>query len=264
MTDDITWVGSMPEAYDRALVPALFAPYAEHVAELARGLAPRSVLELAAGTGVATAAMVRALPEATVVATDLNAAMVAWGMQRVSGATWRQADAQRLDEPDSAYDLVLCQFGAMFFPDRRAAYAEAARVLTADGTLLMSIWDTAESSDFPRVLAEALTAVLPDDPPTFVARTPHGYADPREIERDLVAGGLPQADVDRLVLRGTANSAADLAEGFCRGTPLRFELEARGSLDELTRRVADEMTARLGAGQVTGDLAGFIVTARAR
>jgi SAM-dependent methyltransferase len=262
MTTDARWVGSMPEVYDRALGPALFAPYAQHLAVLIAQHAPIRVLELAAGTGIATAALVRALPQASITATDLNEAMVAWAAQRVPGATWRQADAQALDLPDASFDAVVCQFGVMFFPDKPAAFSEAARVLAPGGRLVLAVWDTVDTSDFPAALVQSLDAVLPD-PPSFVVRIPHGYADPTQIETDLRTGGLRVESLDRVVLRGRAASARDVAEGFCLGTPLRFALEERGDLAELTRAVGDDLTERLGPGPLEGDLAAFVVTATA-
>jgi SAM-dependent methyltransferase len=262
MSEDTTWIGTMPEVYDRVLGPALFAPYAEHLASIAGGLAPTSILELAAGTGVATAALVRTLPDADVLATDLNPAMVQWGAGRVPAATWRQADAQHLDLRDADFDLVVCQFGVMFFPNKRQAFSEAARALRPGGALLLAIWDRLESSDFPNALIDALAAVLPDGPPDFVARVPHGYADRVVIGADLASAGFTDVRIDHVVLRSAADSAASLAEGFCFGTPLRFALEEQGSLEDLARRVGAEMTAQLGEGPVTGDLSAFVVSAR--
>lgn len=262
MSTDARWLDSMPEIYDRALVPAIFAPFAAHLAELAAALQPQRVLELAAGTGVATAALVRALPTADVTATDLNPAMMSWAAQRIDGVTWRQADAQRLEFPDAAFDLVVCQFGVMFFPDKPAAFAEAARVLRPGATLLFAVWDTVAASTFAAALIDSVAAVLPEDPPDFVARIPHGYADPEQITTDLQAGGLRQVSIERVVLRGTAPSARSLAEGFCLGTPLRFALQERGSVDELAEAIGQHMTARLGTGSVAGDLAAFVVFAR--
>lgn len=262
MSTDTSWVDAMPAVYDQALGPALFAPFAVYLAEGAAALAPRRVLELAAGTGIATAELVAALPDAEVVATDLNPAMVAYGAAKVPGATWRAADAQHLDEPDGSFDAVACQFGVMFFPDKPAAFAEVARVLRPGGTLLAVVWDVLEASPFPAALVAGIAAALPRDPPSFVARVPHGYHDPDRIVADLRAGGLEPVSVERVVLAGTAPSAATLAEGFCRGTPLRFALAERGDLDELTAAVAAEMTARLGEGPVEGDLAAIVVSAQ--
>jgi SAM-dependent methyltransferase len=262
VSTDASWVAAMPEEYDRHLVPALFAPWAELLAQAVATLAPARVLELAAGTGVATAAMLRALPGADVVATDLNAAMVDWAAVRVPGATWQQADAQALDLPDAAFDLVACQFGVMFFPDRPAAYSEARRVLAPGGTLLFTTWDRAELSDFPDALTASLAAVFPDDPPSFLLRLPHGYADPDQVRADLAAGGFTDVAVVHQVPRGTAPSAAAVTRGYCMGSPLRFELEARGPLEELTAALAADMSARLGPGPVESDLPAYLVTAR--
>ena len=123
----------MPEVYDRLLGPAFFHPFAVEVARRSAGLASRDVLELAAGTGVATRELVAALPDASVTATDLNRAMVAWGAHAVPQARWAVADAQRLPFVPGRFDLVVCQFGVMFFPDRPAAFAQARRVLRRAG-----------------------------------------------------------------------------------------------------------------------------------
>jgi SAM-dependent methyltransferase len=262
MTGDVSWLDDMPEFYDRCLGPALFAPYAAQLARVAAGQAPRSVLEVAAGTGVLTAELVRALPAARITATDLNAAMVAWAARRVSGPAWLVTDAERLAFPDDCFDLVVCQFGVMFFPDKPTAFAEAARVLRPAGRVLFSVWDRVDTSHFPAALVAALAEVTPDDPPDFVVRIPHGYSELDQIRRDVAAGGLTVENVERLVLRGAVSSARVVAEGFGYGTPLRFALQQRGDLATLIDALAEQMTRQLGPGPVESDLAGYIVTAR--
>ena len=261
MADDATWLDTMPEIYDRCLGPALFTPYARHLAARAAASAPHDVLELAAGTGIVTGELVRQLPGAAVTATDLNPAMVSWGAAHAPGATWLVADAQHLDFADATFDLVVCQFGVMFFPDRRAAFAEAARVLRPGGSLLFATWDTAESSPFPAALLDAVRAVFPDDPPDFLARVPHGYHDADVVRRDVESAGLAVSAIEHTSLPGRASSAAVLAEGYCLGSPLRFELEARGNLAEVLPEVAARMTETLGQGPVTGELTALVVTA---
>jgi len=263
MRPDSEWNAAMPEVYDECLGPALFAPYASLVAAAAARQAPARVLELAAGTGILTTELLAALPAAEIIATDLNPAMVARGAARVPGPVWRQADAQQLDLPDGCVDLVACQFGVMFFPDKPAAFAETARVLRPGGSALFTSWDAVETSDLPAALVAGLRAVLPDDPPRFVERVPHGYFDPERITADLRAGGLVGIEVERVVLHGRGESAAELARGFCLGTPLRFELQQRGSLPDLTRQLAAELTSLLGPGAVSGRLTALLVTARA-
>jgi SAM-dependent methyltransferase len=262
MIADASWLSGMPEIYDRCLGPAIFAPFADHVADLAAALYPKRVLELAAGTGIVTAALQRELPEVEIVATDLNPAMVEWAAARLPGPRWQQADAQRLSYPEASFELVVCQFGAMFFPDKPAAFAEIARVLTPGGTLLCTVWDELAGSELPAALVASCEAVLPDDPPGFVTRLPHGYADPDRIGRDVRAGGLELRRLDRVVLTGTTESTRALAEGFCLGTPLRFELAQRGVPEELTERIATDLVARIGPGPVTGSLAAFLIDAQ--
>src|SRR6185312_13272741 len=208
---DRRWAGSMPDAYDRYLAPSVFRPFAVELAARAATLAPRRVLEIAAGTGVLTAELLAALPDAHVTATDLNEPMVRYGAGQVPGADWQQADVQSLPFDDEQFDLVACQFGVMFFPDKPGAFAEIRRVLTADGRLLMSTWG-------------------PADPPAFVAAVPHGYPDVSKVTADLAAGGLELVAAETVTLTGHADSAAGVAAGFCTGTPLRMAIESRGDL----------------------------------
>jgi len=262
MTTEATWFESMPAVYDGCLGAALFEPFAAELAARAAALAPSRVLEVAAGTGIATRGLRTALPRASIVATDLNPGMVAHGAWRVPTVEWRRAEATDLGEPDGSVDLVVCSFGVMFFPDRPAAFAEAARVLAPDGALLFTSWDAIERSTFPAALARALGEVLPEQTPQFLERVPHGYADPARIADDVAAGGLTVQELETLTLTGEAPSARALAEGFCLGTPLRFALELHGPLEELTDAVADRMTAALGEGPLRGELTAHVVTAR--
>ncbi len=262
MTGETSWLDTMPETYDRCLGPALFAPYARHLAGLAATYAARSVLELAAGSGILTGELVRALPDAQITATDLNPAMVSWAADRVSGPTWLAVDAQSLDFPAASFDLIVCQFGVMFFPDKPGAFAQAARVLRPGGALLFCVWDSVDGSPFVAALVEGLADLFPDDAPDFVARIPHGYHDVDRIRADVSAGGLVVASLERVVLRGAVPSVRTLAEGFCYGTPLRFALQERGDLGQLTDALAESMTLRLGSGPVEDDLAAYVVSAR--
>jgi SAM-dependent methyltransferase len=260
--EDVSWVGSMPETYDRCLGPAVFAPVAADLATRAGMYAtPGRILELAAGTGILTAGLVAALPDAEIMATDLNPAMVEYAAALVPEATWRVADAMDLDFADDSFDLVACQCGVMFFPDRITAYREVRRVLAPGGLFLFNAWDTLETHDVEAALTDALAELLPDDPPDFFARVPHGYADPDRMRADVQAAGLRFESIVRNVLAGASPSAATLAEGYCLGTPLRFELQQRGDLADLVPRIAAAMTRRLGEGRVEGRMAEYVVRA---
>jgi SAM-dependent methyltransferase len=193
---------------------------------------------------------------------DLNAAMVEFGSRRVPLAAWRQADALRLPFDDRQFDLVICQFGVMFFPDRPAAFGEMRRVLAPGGRLLFSTWGAVETHDFAAALVAALAHAFPDDPPTFVVAVPHGCCDLGRIAADLAAGGLKCVSAEPVTLEGHADSAADVAAGFCTATPLRMEIEPRGDLATSTAVIADRMTARLGRGPVTATMTAAVIEAR--
>jgi SAM-dependent methyltransferase len=259
---DRRWDASMPQAYERFLVPVVFEPFAIELARRVRALAPSAVLELAAGTGVLTRELV-ARPDAAaeVVATDLNTPMVELGRERAPEATWRQADAMDLPFDDQTFDVVACQFGVMFFPDGRHAFTEARRVLRASGAFVFNAWDTVASHDFEAALVVALTQVFADDPPTFMTSVPHGYSDPQVITDDLRAAGFANVSIERVTLEGRAASAADLAVGYCTGSPVRAEIEARGDLAATTAAVSELLTASLGDGPLTGRMTAHVVTA---
>ncbi|WP_416969811.1 class I SAM-dependent methyltransferase [Streptomyces sp. 4F14] len=252
----------MPDAYERHLVPVFFRPFAEDLAARAAALHPGRILELAAGTGALTSALLAALPGASVVATDLNEAMVSAGSLREPRAVWRQADAQQLPFSDEEFDLVVCQFGVMFFPDRPAAYAEARRVLAPGGRFLFNSWGPLASHGFGSAFQTALAESMPDDTPSFLPDVPHGYTDPATVTADLTAAGLFLADAEEVTLNGVAESAASIATGLLTGTPVHAAVGAREDAETIRAAVIRGMTERLGVGPVTAPMTAMVYTAR--
>ncbi len=252
----------MPDAYDRLLAPAVFRPFAIDLAERAANLGPADVLEIAAGTGVLTSELVAAMPGADITATDLNAAMVEFGAHRVPGASWQQADALDLGFGADEFDLVTCQFGVMFCPDKPAAFREMGRVQRSEGSLLFNTWATIDTHGFAAALLAGVQRAFPDDPPAFMVAVPHGYPDLDQITADLAAGGLACFSAETVTLEGHAASAADIAIGFCTGTPLRMAIESRGDLAATTAVVSAEMTKLLGPGPVTARMTAYVIEAR--
>ena len=263
---DTVFAGSVPAVYEQYLVPLIFQPYADDIARRVAALRPSQVLEIAAGTGVVTRAMASTLPAAvSIVATDLNQAMLDHASARGTSrpVEWRQADAMHLPFDDEAFDAVVCQFGAMFFPDKGSAFAETRRVLRPGGVFLFNVWDRIEENEVPHIVTMALESVFPDDPPRFMARVPHGYHDRDVIARDLAAGGfdLPPR-IDTLAVPSHAASARDAAVAFCQGTPLRNEIEARepSALERATDAATRALQARFGDGPVDATIRAHVVT----
>jgi len=266
---DKNFAGSIPDIYDSYIVPLLFEPYAADLARRAAETSPARVLETAAGTGVVTRALAPRLgPHARYVVSDLNQPMLDRAASR-QGAdrriAWRQADALNLPFEDDSFDSVVCQFGAMFFPDRAAGYREARRVLKPGGRFLFNVWDRIEENEFATLVTEAVGAMFPADPPRFLARTPHGYHDLEQIERDLRAAGFSDIECVTLQETSAAPSARQAALAYCEGTPLRGEIEARdpARLEEATARATEAIAAAFGKGAVAGKIQAHVIAARA-
>jgi ubiquinone/menaquinone biosynthesis C-methylase UbiE len=122
------------------------------------------------------------------VATDLNQPMLdrATAREQSPGrVTWRQADALALPFEDQRFDAVACQFGAMFFPDKVLGYKEARRVLKPGGRFFFNVWNRIAENEFADVVTETLATSFPNDPPRFMARTPHGYHDVAKLPRTI-------------------------------------------------------------------------------
>ena len=126
----------------------------------------------------------------------------------------------------------------------------------------MNAWAPLDTHVFETAMITALARVFPDDPPTFLSRVPHGYADPDVFAADAKAGGLRCDSVTPVTLEGTTASAADLAAGYCGGTPLLAEISARADLATATAAVSEELTALLGEGPVTGAMTAHVLAAR--
>ncbi len=258
------FAGTLAEFYDRYLVPLNFAPYAEVVADRVKGLLPRRVLETASGTGVVTEALARILPsEVTITATDLNQAMIERGKVRpgMERVHWQQADAMKLPFLDGAFDLIVCQFGVMFFPDKRASFNESFRVLTPGGTYLFVLWDDyANMPNSPAwIAAQTVGDILRRDPHTLVNPA---YFDEPTIRADLTAVGFRDVKVDRIARLAKATSAQDAAVITVQGSLLRAAIEMADPLrlGEATKAVEQVMFTRFGEGPVEGEMKALIVT----
>ena len=264
---DRVFSGSIAQLYEQYLVPLIFEPYARDLTARLAALRPSAVLEIAAGTGVVTRHMAARLPaDVSIGGTDLNQPMLdhAMSIGTSRAVTWRQADAMSLPYDDGSFDAVVCQFGAMFFPDKAAAFAEARRVLRPGGAFLFNVWDRIEDNEFADCVTHAMAGLFPRDPPRFLARLPHGHHDRSAIANALAQGGFAGATVfDTVTAQSRADTPRTVAIAYCQGTPLRNEIEARDAsiLSEATDIAAAAISQRFGAGQVTGKIQALVVAA---
>ena len=182
------------ELFERYLVPAKFGPWAEDLVELAGPQPGERVLDVACGTGVVTR-LVAPLVGATgkVVGQDLNAGRiaVARSLSSVPGVTieWQESDVSALPIPDATFDLVCCQQGLQFFPDRLAALGEMSRVLVSGGRLAFSVWRSIEHQPGVLAMAKALQRRVGAEASAF-RRSPFALGEAEAIDTPMTEAGF--------------------------------------------------------------------------
>jgi ubiquinone/menaquinone biosynthesis C-methylase UbiE len=265
MSDDPrAFTGSVPEFYQRNLVPMIFEPHARTLAARLAGLISGRVLELAAGTGAVTRALMDSLPQRmAITATDLNEAMLTQaksqpGSERVH---WREADAMSLPFPDRYFNAAVCGFGVMFFPDKRAAFSETLRVLAPGCRYVFSLWDRMELSVLNDTARQVIAEMFPSNPPQR-HMIPFSYCDQDIIRADLEAAGFVDVAIDVTAGHSRANSAYDAADGWFRGTNASNEILARGDgwLEKGIAATAVALMARYGDGPLAMPNQALMVT----
>lgn len=262
---DSGFTGNIPEFYERDLVPLLFQPWADLIADRLAAFRPGSILETAAGTGVLTRAMVQRCPGARIVATDLNAAMLDVARDTLPPEVELVvADATALPFDDGAFDALAGQFGIMFYPDRAKGYREAVRVLRPGGTMIAAVWGSLEANPVSNALHQAMAEAFPDDPPRFLGRTPFAYFDAGTIIDETEEAGFDTVAVEELTFPHPPVDPALAAEGMCLGSPLRAEIEERGpgALDKALAAARTAVARFAGKdGRIDAEMTALIITA---
>jgi ubiquinone/menaquinone biosynthesis C-methylase UbiE len=266
MSDDTTgaFKTTYAELYDHHLVPLQFAPYAEVLAARSKVLGPRTILETAAGTGIATRELARVLPEVSITATDLNQPMIdrAEAKPGMPNVTWQRADAMKLPFPDACFDLIACQFGVMFFPDKQSSFREASRVLQHGGKYIFILWDDWKKITHAplAIAAEVVGQMLKCDPASLVNPP---YHDEGVIRADLTAAKFQRIDIERITQPATAASAREAAIATVHGSLIRTVIETAGAgrLGEATDAVERALQSKFGTGSVVGATNALMVVA---
>jgi len=263
---DAAFVGSIPLIYEQLLVPMVFAEPARQLADAVAATRPKGILETAAGTGVLTRALVERC-DAAITATDLNDPMLQQAAERSTSdrVHWQVADALDLPFPDDSFDVVACQFGVMFFPDRTQGYAEALRVLRPGGTFFFSAWNRIDANPAWRAITDALIAATVEEPLDLFPRVPFGYYDEGVVTADLQAAGYDDITID--VIGSVSHSTVDEAAlAICQGTTMSVAIDAHSSMTQeaalaiATKALRDEY----GDGSFDAPISWLQVSARVR
>ncbi len=232
--------GDIPQHYDAGLGPVIFSGYAADIARRAAELQPSRVLETAAGTGIVTRSLRDALPAtAHLTSTDLQAPMLEVARRKFRAdepVDFHPADATALQFGDADFDLVVCQFGVMFYPDKDRAYREVRRVLVCGGHYLFSVWDLHRYNGFARITHDAIVRFFPDDPPQFM-KIPFSYGFDA-IKESLIDAGFTDISATVVQLRRELPDLDLFARGLVYGSPLIDQIGARSGVDAEEIRAA--------------------------
>ena len=149
------------EGYESYMVPTLFGPCATNLIEAADPRPGERVLDLGCGTGIVArqaASCMGATGRVTGIDLSPNMLAVAKVAAAQEGVTieWREGNAEQLPFPESIFDLVLCQFALMFLANKAVALAEMRRVVTEDGRVLISVWQSLDRHPFYETLHEVI------------------------------------------------------------------------------------------------------------
>jgi SAM-dependent methyltransferase len=201
----------------------------------------------------------------TIIATDpstdaIEHARTKPGMARVS---WQEADPNALSFPDATFGIVTCHFGVAALHDRVQVFQEARRVMKTGGRFVFSLPAHIQHNPVAECIQATMDAHFPVDPPGFIGHVLHGYTDNEAIDDDLTAAGFTDAIYTSVDLPYAAASARDTAVGYCLGTPLRIEIEARapGEAEQVIQVAVAALERRFGSGPIAAGMRAHIVSA---
>jgi ubiquinone/menaquinone biosynthesis C-methylase UbiE len=233
--------GDSAELYERDLVPPVALPWARNLVERVRVEAGDRVLDVACGTGaVSRVAAERVGDTGRVVGLDVNSAMLGVAQARLPQLEWRQASVLELPFADDEFNVVLCQFGLQFFPDRPTALREMRRVLAPGGRLGASVFSSIDRNPAANALVNSLDRHFGEGA-SRAKRHEHALADRDEFAALLATAGFAHARLDTITKEVHFASAEDWVRIQFAATPLAALLAGRESSD------AERLVARVGA-----------------
>jgi SAM-dependent methyltransferase len=259
------YTGSIPEYYDTCLGPAWFDAFGTDLAQRLPAHVAGNVLEIACGTGLVTRRLRENIdPARRLFASDISKGMLDYARNKLihyEGIEWCEADAGRLPFGAGAFGAVVCAFGVMFVPDKRAVFREVRRVLNRGGIFLFNVWDRLEENSASAINAKVVEDLFPGDPEVQF-RTPYEMHDPGLLQQFLSETGFREARIEKKRIQVDGVSARQIALGQIRGTPRSLLIEKRGaSLDDVVEKVAAALAREGGADPWRGAANALVVEA---
>jgi ubiquinone/menaquinone biosynthesis C-methylase UbiE len=216
--------GDAPTAYTRYAVHIL-APWTDDLIAQGSCKSGDRVLDIACGTGiVASRVNLVSKTKCKVVGIDVNEGMLNMA-RRNTLIEWHLGSATELPFEDGSFDVVLCQQGLQYFPDRAAAMREVARVLVPGGRVSLNVWGALDRQPFHLALVDAVGAFIGAETKTAfdLAFSLNTSDELRQLASDA---GLRQVRIRFEHRTMRYPSAADLAVGFMQATPIASQFVA--------------------------------------
>ncbi|HEU5164021.1 MAG TPA: class I SAM-dependent methyltransferase [Chitinophagaceae bacterium] len=257
------FTGSIPANYENFLGPFLFEPYALDLIFRLQHKKYDDILEIACGTGRVTAHLAKSVKFNSLVATDLNPDMIEVAKEKVRSnkIKWMQANAMDLPFVDRSFDLVVMQFGIMFFPDKQKGLNEAYRVLKPKGKLIFSTWDKPEAVPAIYKARKIIESFLGDDLPVFYD-IPYSMHNEKELRSLTEAAEFKDVKVSLVKKEGISSSATQLTKGIVEGNPIYLIITEKDPslINIIEDQIAKELAAKFGE-QVKSPLQAWVIEA---
>ncbi len=254
------FTGSVPQNYDTYMGPLLLRPYALDIVSRIKAGGPVKVLELAAGTGQVTRYLVEALPEATIMATDISEDMMAVGKQAIQSPNlvWQHVNMASIPFEDDLFDLVICQFGLMFVPDKLAAMGQIRRVLKPGGQLLFNTWGPVEENPIWHISMKLFTktfgeALMPQ------AAGPFALTDTEQVLAFLAEAKFTNITAEMVYKTTQIERAEVAATGFVKTMPALKQNP--GLYNQTLQALQRELAKQLGEAPLRSQLLALVFEA---
>jgi ubiquinone/menaquinone biosynthesis C-methylase UbiE len=261
MNDHGQWQlhGSAPELYERYLVPTITILWATDLVVRAAPRPGERVLDLACGTGIVARLAAARMGAGRIIGVDINAGMLAVAQSRSAEAAlpidWQEATALALPFPDEAFDLILCQLGLQFFPNRPVALSEMRRVLAHAGRVALSVFSAIDHTPATNALADALDRHV-GAAASQTKRSEHALSDERELRELVSRAGFRNVEIATVTQTIRFPCAAAYVRAQLLATPLSALLEGMDNRrqQETLAAITNDLIASLHVGSETAEL----------
>jgi ubiquinone/menaquinone biosynthesis C-methylase UbiE len=263
--------GSAPELYERYLVPAITSLWAADLLYRAKPTPGDAVIDIACGTGVVIRLAANQMAKGHLVGLDFNAGMLAVARTLPSPGIpieWIEGSALNLPFDDQSFNLVLCQLGLQFFPDRPLALREMYRVLAKSGRVALSVYSAIERTPIANAFVHALDQTLGPDA-SKIKRAEHIFREADQVRTLLADEGFVQIEVNTVTQHISFPSVLDYVRFQLTATPIASFLSHRSQMEResTTKKVASIIESLLGPellrdGRLTSPQEGHVATAR--